>query len=211
MGISKSYIFYDCPTLHTYIHNWPLQPLATHTTYVVCVNSIHEWCNIQFKVEYERQNFWAILHGIRRRHPFFHFSFCWSILICGLNSSRTSNEPTHHLVNYENFTYAALYTCLFFKISLTNLFNLIKNTGCLPQAQSVWSLMPFAACEGTKLLLASGRNLIRHLIRVIIWVKSSYLQCNKNIFRWKISMCSTLWKTWLRQLAVFGFQIWPAL
>ena len=35
--------------LHTYIHNWPLQPfsqdygLDSHTTYVVCVNFIRRW------------------------------------------------------------------------------------------------------------------------------------------------------------------------
>ena len=43
----------------TYIHNWSLKPfsqdydLASHTTYVVCVNFIHKWRDIQFKVDSE--------------------------------------------------------------------------------------------------------------------------------------------------------------
>ena len=31
--------------------------LVTHTTYLVCVNFIHKWRNLQFKVDYERQIF----------------------------------------------------------------------------------------------------------------------------------------------------------
>ena len=46
---------------HTYIHNWPLRPysqdyaLACHTIYVVFVNFIHVWRNIQFKVDSKRE------------------------------------------------------------------------------------------------------------------------------------------------------------
>ena len=32
--------------------------LASHTTYVVCVNFIHKWRDLQFKVHTERLNFW---------------------------------------------------------------------------------------------------------------------------------------------------------
>ena len=45
----------------TYIYNWKLQPLSqdygldSHTTYVVCVNFIHKWRDLQFKVDSERQ------------------------------------------------------------------------------------------------------------------------------------------------------------
>ena len=45
------------------IHNWPLQTfsqdygLASHTTYVVCVNFIHKWRDLQLKVDSERQIF----------------------------------------------------------------------------------------------------------------------------------------------------------
>ena len=55
--------------LHTYIHNWPLQPfrqdygLASHTTHVVCVNLIHERRDLQFSVDYEWQIFEKLLHG----------------------------------------------------------------------------------------------------------------------------------------------------
>ena len=47
----------------TYILNWSLQPfsqdydLVSHTTYVVCVNFVHEWRDLQFKVDSERQIF----------------------------------------------------------------------------------------------------------------------------------------------------------
>ena len=50
----------------TYIPIWLLQPfsqdynLASHTTYVVCVNFINEWRYLQFKVDSERQIFLRI-------------------------------------------------------------------------------------------------------------------------------------------------------
>ena len=49
--------------MYIYIYNWSLQPLSqdydltSHTTYVVCVNFIHEWRQLQFKVDSERQIF----------------------------------------------------------------------------------------------------------------------------------------------------------
>ena len=49
------------PLTHTYIHNWSLQPfsqdyeLVSYTTYVVCVNFIHKWRDLQFKVDFDRQ------------------------------------------------------------------------------------------------------------------------------------------------------------
>ena len=59
----------------TYIHNWSLQPfrqdydLVSHTTNVVCVNFIHEWRDLQFKVDSERQifkkHFMALLFTLR--------------------------------------------------------------------------------------------------------------------------------------------------
>ena len=54
----------------TFIQNWPLPPfiqdcdLAYHTTYIVCVNFIHEWRNLQFKVYFERQIFEKLLMAI---------------------------------------------------------------------------------------------------------------------------------------------------
>ena len=76
--------------IHAYIHNWSLQPfsqgydLALNTTYVVCVNFIHEWRDLQFKADSERQSFkdfhynlrvfvWSLLSDSRRRSIFFIF------------------------------------------------------------------------------------------------------------------------------------------
>ena len=45
--------------IHTYIHNWPLQPfsqdfgLVPHATHFVCVNFIREWQHLQFNVDSE--------------------------------------------------------------------------------------------------------------------------------------------------------------
>ena len=53
----------------TYIYTWPLNPsvriidLVSHTTYVVCVNLIHKWRDLQFKVNSEWQIFWESFHG----------------------------------------------------------------------------------------------------------------------------------------------------
>ena len=37
--------------------------LVSHTTYVVCVNFINKWRDLQFKVDSERQIFWETFHG----------------------------------------------------------------------------------------------------------------------------------------------------
>ena len=37
--------------------------LVSHTTYIVCVNFIHKWRNLQFKVDSERQIFWETFNG----------------------------------------------------------------------------------------------------------------------------------------------------
>ena len=52
----------DNGKLHTYIigHYYPsvrIIDLVSHTTYVVCVNFIHKWRDLQFKVDSERQIF----------------------------------------------------------------------------------------------------------------------------------------------------------
>ena len=111
-----------------------------------------------------------VVSSSRRRNIFIHFLFCWTavlrrrLLTCGLNCSFTSNKPSsNHLVNYEYFTYAPHYTCLFFKISLTNWFNFFQG-----------SVMLFAAHGGTNFSLAFARNLIRHLMGVTIWVNIGY-------------------------------------
>ena len=59
----KVKLFWHVVSGSTYIHNWSLEPfsqdydLASHITYVVCVNFIHEWRELQFKVDSERQIF----------------------------------------------------------------------------------------------------------------------------------------------------------
>ena len=85
--------------IHTYIHNWPLQPfsqdygLASHTTHVMCVNFIRERRDLEFNVDSERQiflrNFFMavlftlrvfarnLLRGSRRRNIFFIYHFWW--------------------------------------------------------------------------------------------------------------------------------------
>ena len=37
--------------------------LVSHITYVVCVNFMHKWQDLQFKVDTERQIFWETFHG----------------------------------------------------------------------------------------------------------------------------------------------------
>ena len=37
--------------------------LVSHTTYVMCVNSMLKWWDLQFKVDSERQIFWETFHG----------------------------------------------------------------------------------------------------------------------------------------------------
>ena len=72
--------------LHTYIHNWPLQPfsqnygLVSHTTHVVCVNFKHKWRDLQFKIDSERQIFEKLLHG----------SFIYSQSFCKKSAERKS-------------------------------------------------------------------------------------------------------------------------
>ena len=52
----------------TYIHNWPTfsqaNQLASHATYVVCANFIHERRNLQFKVDSKRQIFGKLFMAI---------------------------------------------------------------------------------------------------------------------------------------------------
>ena len=56
--------------MYTYIHNYSLllfsrdHNLASPTTYVVCVNCIHECWDLQFKVDSERQIFEKLVMAI---------------------------------------------------------------------------------------------------------------------------------------------------
>ena len=83
-------------TMHTYIHNWPLQlfsqdyDLISHTTYVVCVNFIHKWQvtyslkslpkgrylrNLSWQFIFTHSGFARNLLRASRRSNIFHISF----------------------------------------------------------------------------------------------------------------------------------------
>ena len=63
-----------------HIHKWTLQPFSQDydiaSSYVVCVNFIHDWRDLQFKVDSDRQIFEKLLMAI-----FLHLEFlpeiCW--------------------------------------------------------------------------------------------------------------------------------------
>ena len=74
--------------IHTYIHNWPLQSFSqdhglasTHTIYVVYVNFIREWRDLQFNVDSELQIFEKLFHE------------AWILLSSSLESIR-EKSPT---------------------------------------------------------------------------------------------------------------------
>ena len=101
--------------IHTYLHNWSLQPFsqvydqASHITYVVCVNFIYEWRNLQFKVDTEQQiieklfnrNFLYSQRNLLReswaRNILIFFFWCQS---WDLKAGLTSNKPTHYILDY---------------------------------------------------------------------------------------------------------------
>ena len=51
--------------------------LVSHTTYVVSVNFIHKWRDLQFKVDSERQMFWETFHGNFYLISEFLPEICW--------------------------------------------------------------------------------------------------------------------------------------
>ena len=90
---------------------WSLQPfsqyydLASHTNYVVCVNFIHKWRDLQFEVDSERQIFGNFIcshcfcqKSAARKSPKKYFHIFVS------NSGFTSNKPTHYLLDYGDLT-----------------------------------------------------------------------------------------------------------
>ena len=131
----------------TYIHNWPLQPfsqdygLASHTTHVVCINFIHEWRDLQFNVDSERQIFKKLFHGSfiysqsfcqksaeresRRRNIFLYFIFDdWP----GIRTQAfVSNKPTHYLLDHGDFS----------RLSKECLINLVKVTSSVQELKRV--------------------------------------------------------------------------
>ena len=98
---------YDRRNTHTYIISRYIPSvriidLVSQTTYVVCVNFIHKWRNLQFKVDSERPIVWETIHG----------NFIYSQSFCQKYAERNSpkkyfssagssyNEPTHNLLNH---------------------------------------------------------------------------------------------------------------
>ena len=75
-----------CTYIHTYIigHYNPsvrIIELVSHTTYVVCVNFIHKWRDLQFKVDSERQIFWETFHGNFFLLSEFFPEICWEEIV----------------------------------------------------------------------------------------------------------------------------------
>ena len=69
-------------TGHTYIisHYNPsvrIIDLVSHAAYIVCVNFIHKWRDLQFKVDSERQIFWETFHGSFNLLSEFLPEICW--------------------------------------------------------------------------------------------------------------------------------------
>ena len=100
------------------LHIWSLQlisqdyNIALHTTYIRCANFIHVQRYLQFKVDSKLHILWETLFvAILVTHRVFArtlliFSlipFCWSCVPWYLSCGLTTNMPTHHLLDYEDF------------------------------------------------------------------------------------------------------------
>ena len=108
--------------IHTYIigHCNPsvrIMDLVSHTTYVVCVNFIHKWRDLLFKVDSERQT-WETFHGNFIYSLKFLPEICWEEIAVEIlfvfrfdlwPGTRTlafsSNKPTHYLLDHGDFTH----------------------------------------------------------------------------------------------------------
>ena len=109
--------------VHTYIHNWPLQPFSqdywpSFSHHIYCVLILHKWRDLQFIVNSERQiylrNFsWQFLFTLRvfarnllrgnRRRNTFRISF-WC-LAWDSNFGFSSNKPTHYLLDHGDLSF----------------------------------------------------------------------------------------------------------
>ena len=80
-----------------------ISDLASHHTHIVCINFIHEWRHLQFKVDSERQIFEflpEILWKEVAEEIFSHISLSWRCLTWGLNRSLTSYKVTHNPLDH---------------------------------------------------------------------------------------------------------------
>ena len=108
-------VYSICVKINLYIHNSPLPTfsqdygLASYTTYVVCVNFMPEWRNLQFNGRFLRNFFMAglftlrafarnLLRGSPRRNIFFFFFFDdWP----GIRTQAfASNKPTQYILDH---------------------------------------------------------------------------------------------------------------
>ena len=101
-----------------YTHNSSVQPfsqhydLVSHIIYIVCINFIHEWWDLQLKVDYVRQIFEKLFHvnfiyfriflrNLLRESP---EKICFLISFCcrnrDLSRGLTSSKSTHYILNY---------------------------------------------------------------------------------------------------------------
>ena len=105
-NINSSNIF-----IHTYIHNWSLQPfsqdtdLAYHSTYVACLKSTSNdrflWNFLMTILLTLRVFVRNLLNGSRQnKYSFFIFRFAEYDLSWGLKSGLVSNNPTNYLLDY---------------------------------------------------------------------------------------------------------------
>ena len=84
--------------IHTYIHNWPLQPfsqdygLASYITQVVCVTFICEWWDLQFNVDSKRQIFEKLFHG----------RFIYSPSFCQKSAERKSPKKYFSFFSFDD-------------------------------------------------------------------------------------------------------------
>ena len=106
-------------SIHTYIIGYynpsvRIIDLVSHTTYVVCVNFIRGWRDLQFKADSERQIFFLrnfswqfystlrvfprnLLRGNYRRNTFRILFWC---LAWSLNPGFSSNKPINYLLDH---------------------------------------------------------------------------------------------------------------
>ena len=114
--------------IHTYIigHYNPsvrIMDLVSPTTYVACVNFIHHWRDLQFKVDSERQIFWETSHGSFYLLSKFLPEICWEeiakeilfvfrfwCLAWDSNPGFWFNKPTHYLLDHGDFKIVLDYT-----------------------------------------------------------------------------------------------------
>ena len=89
INVISIWIFYrtkwNHKLLNTYIighHNPSVRiiELVSHTTYVVFVNFMYKWRDLQFKFDSERQIFWETFHGSFNLLSEFLPEICWFML-----------------------------------------------------------------------------------------------------------------------------------